>query len=367
MLFRQLFDQDSSTYTYLLADDTTHEAVLIDPVIEQFDRDRTLIEELALKLRYTLETHVHADHVTSAELLRDCFGSKSVVSERAGIVCADWQVKHGDVIRFGQHTLEVRETPGHTRGCISFVHHETPAEAFVCTGDALLIRGCGRTDFQHGDAPTLYRSVHTQLFTLPDHTRVYPAHDYKGRTASTIGEEKRLNPRLGQHKTEREFVEIMGKLKLPYPRKIDAALPANARCGVLQEAPATSPELLTDWAPVQATSLGVPEVTTEFLRERYSAGALLIDVREQDEFRGELGHVPGSQLVPLSTVVKSARQWSKEQPIVLICRSGGRSGKAAAQLVAAGFRRVASLQGGMLKWNAEHLPVARGYIETRQG
>ncbi|MEY4576240.1 MAG: hypothetical protein RL701_943, partial [Pseudomonadota bacterium] len=258
----------------------------------------------------------------------------------------------------------VRETPGHTRGCISFVCAEAQQ---VFTGDALLIRGCGRTDFQHGDAQALYRSVHEQLFTLPDSTQVYPAHDYKGRTVSSIGEEKQLNPRLGQQTTESEFLVIMAKLKLPYPRKIDAALPANARCGVLQEPATPSPQVLSDWAEVLPSSVGVPEVTTDFLRQQHATGAFLVDVREQDEFRGELGHVPGSQLVPLSTVVKTARQWSKDQPIVLICRSGGRSGKAAMQLAAAGFRRVASLQGGMLKWNAEQLPVERGYIETRQG
>jgi glyoxylase-like metal-dependent hydrolase (beta-lactamase superfamily II) len=159
MIFRQLFDPQSSTYTYLLADDLTGEALLIDPVFEQFERDRTLIEELQLHLRYVLDTHVHADHVTSGGLLRDHFGAKTILSERSGVVCCDLQVKHGDRVRFGKHELEVRETPGHTAGCLSYVSQDARC---VFTGDALLIRACGRTDFQQGDPATLYRSVHIE-------------------------------------------------------------------------------------------------------------------------------------------------------------------------------------------------------------
>ncbi|MEY4512609.1 MAG: hypothetical protein RLZZ450_4731 [Pseudomonadota bacterium] len=364
MLFRQLFDQDSSTYSYLLADEVTREAVMIDPVIEQFDRDRTLIEELQLKLVYVMDTHVHADHVTGSGLLREHFGAKSVVSERAGVVCADWQVKQGDRIGFGQHTLEVRETPGHTSGCLSFFCAEA---GLVFTGDALLIRACGRTDFQQGDSHTLYRSVHEQIFALPDATTIYPAHDYKGRTASSVGEERRLNPRLGQNKSVADFAKIMSELKLPYPRKIDASLPANSRCGLLDQPATLAPELLNDWAPIQMSGVGVPELTAQAVERLGSSGALLVDVREQDEYRGELGHLRGSVLVPLSTLQAAARSWPTDRPIVAICRSGGRSGKAALQLAAAGFKRVASLQGGMLEWNAHKGPVERGYIEARQG
>jgi glyoxylase-like metal-dependent hydrolase (beta-lactamase superfamily II)/rhodanese-related sulfurtransferase len=365
MLVRQLFDQDSSTYTYLLADEVSREAVLIDPVIEQFERDRTLIEELQLKLLYVLDTHVHADHVTGSGMLRQHFGAKSVISERAGVVCADLQVKQGDRIHFGQHELEARETPGHTSGCLTFVCHEAH---MVFTGDALLIRACGRTDFQQGDAGTLYRSVHEQILSLPDSTTIYPAHDYKGRSASSVAEERRLNPRLGGQKTVSDFIQIMAELKLPYPRKIDAALPANSRCGIPQAQDATSPELLNDWAPVQLTGVGVPEITGEALELLLQgADVSLVDVREQDEYRGELGHIPGSILVPLSTLGTAAQAWPKQRAVVLICRSGGRSGKAALQLAAAGFKRVASLRGGMLNWHASKLPIERGYIETRQG
>jgi len=364
MLFRQLFDQDSSTYTYLLADEVSREAVLIDPVIEQFERDRTLIEELELKLLYVLDTHVHADHVTGSGMLCQHFGAKSVISERAGIVCADVQIKQGDRIRFGQHELEVRETPGHTSGCVSFVCEQA---RMVFTGDALLIRACGRTDFQQGDASTLYRSVHKQILSLPDNTTIYPAHDYKGRTATSVAEERRLNPRLGGQKSVNDFVQIMDELKLPYPRKIDAALPANSRCGIPQAQDATSPDLLKDWAPIQLTGVGVPEIAAEALLQLQASDVSLVDVREQDEYRGELGHIPGSVLVPLSTLGTAARAWPKDRPVVLICRSGGRSGKATMQLAAAGFKRVASLRGGMVEWNAKKRPIEPGYIETRQG
>src|SRR5688572_8469225 len=227
MLFRQLFDPETSTYTYLLADEESHEAVIIDPVHEQFERDVALIGELDLRLTAVLDTHVHADHVTAQGLLRQRFGAKSVMSERSGAVCADVLVKQGDRVAFGRHELEVRETPGHTSGCLTFVSHE-PRMAF--TGDALLIRGCGRTDFQSGDSRSLYRSVREQVFTLPDDTLIYPAHDYKGRTVTTVAEEKRHNPRLGMSRSLAEFTELMAALNLPYPRKMDASVPANLAC-----------------------------------------------------------------------------------------------------------------------------------------
>jgi sulfur dioxygenase len=230
MLLRQLFDAESSTYTYLLADEETREAVLIDPVREQLDRDLELLAELGLELVHALETHVHADHVTGASLLRACTGARTVVSRDAGAPCADVLVEDGDVIRFGKHTLTVLATPGHTNGCVTYV---TADRAMAFTGDALLIRGCGRTDLQQGDARTLYRSVHGKIFTLPDACTIYPGHDYKGCSSSTVGEEKALNPRLGGGRTEGEFVAIMQSLDLSVPRKIDVAVPANARCGRL--------------------------------------------------------------------------------------------------------------------------------------
>lgn len=366
MLFRQLFDHDSSTYTYLVADAQTREAVIIDPVFEQFDRDRAMIEELELTLRYSLETHVHADHVTATSLLRKRFGARSVISERAGVVCADRLVKHGDAIEFGAQTLTVRETPGHTDGCLTYVS-AVPALAF--TGDALLIRGCGRTDFQHGDAARLYESVHGQILSLREDTLLYPAHDYKGRTVTSVGEEKRHNPRLGSKRSQAEFVKIMGELALPYPRKIDAAVPANVRCGGADAAqPMAAAQLDPSWAPIELSIAGVPELDPAWLVD-HAAGVYLIDVREPDEYRGELGHLPSAELVPLAALPATSHTLPRDRPIVLVCRSGGRSGRAAVDLAQMGFPRVASVRGGMMEWRRRNLPVQYGSAEgtSRQG
>lgn len=356
MLFRQLFDADTSTYTYLLADERTGEAVIIDPVLEQLERDLALIEELGLRLVFAVDTHVHADHVTALGSLRERTGCKTILSERSGTGCADRMVKDGDRIRFGSHELEVLETPGHTAGCLSFV---TGDREKVFTGDALLIRGSGRTDFQQGDSRKLYRSVHEKLFALPDSTLVYPGHDYKGRTVSSIGEEKRLNPRLGGGRSEAEFVELMANLQLPYPKKIDVALPANLACGAPKGLPAIAEALpAPDWAPIETSPGGIPEVAPEWVASHRDR-ARLVDVREKTEYDGELGHVPGSELVPLDTVASAVSGWEREAPIVLICRSGGRSGKAALLMRTMGFSEVASMRGGMEAWNQRRFPVER--------
>lgn len=356
MLFRQLFDQDSSTYTYLLADEGTRKAVVIDPVFEQLERDANLIRELELDLAYALDTHVHADHVTALGLLRQRLGAKTVLSERAGAVCADWLVKQGDRIRFGSHELEVRETPGHTGGCLTYVCH-APRLAF--TGDALLIRGSGRTDFQQGNSRQLFESVRKQIFTLPEDTLVYPAHDYKGRTVSTVGEEKRHNPRLGGGRTLDDFARIMSELKLPHPRKMDLAVPANLRCGGSPSQGKTPAPLDSTWAPIALSPTGVPELLADWLAE-HSGQLRVIDVREPDEFLGELGHIPGSELAPLRTLAAWAAVLPRDRPIVTVCRSGGRSGKAALELRTHGFGHVASLRGGMVEWNSRGLPVQFG-------
>jgi sulfur dioxygenase len=229
MIFRQLFDAETSTYTYLLADEDSREAVLIDSVREQVERDLQILSELGLELRYSLETHVHADHVTGAATLRARTGCRTVVSRRGGAPCADVQVDDGDRLPFGARWLEVRATPGHTDGCVTYVLDDR-SKAF--TGDTLLIRGCGRTDFQQGDARLLWRSVHEKVFTLPDECLLYPGHDYKGRTVTSVGEEKRHNPRLGGARTVEEFVALMEGLGLPPPKRIAEAVPANQNCGV---------------------------------------------------------------------------------------------------------------------------------------
>ncbi|XP_022695102.1 persulfide dioxygenase ETHE1, mitochondrial-like isoform X1 [Varroa jacobsoni] len=228
LLFRQLFDEKSSTYTYLLADKNVNEALLIDPVLEKVDRDLKLVNELGLKLKYVLNTHVHADHVTGSGLLKKRTpGLLSVISLSSG-ASADRHVSEGDEVAISEYLkLQVLATPGHTNGCLSYIDSNMGC---VFTGDALLIRGCGRTDFQEGSPHLLYKSVHSKIFTLPEHYTVYPAHDYKGMTSSSIWEEKCYNPRLT--KTLDEFVEIMNNLNLPYPRQIDTALPLNYACGI---------------------------------------------------------------------------------------------------------------------------------------
>ncbi|KAK9814193.1 hypothetical protein WJX72_001995 [[Myrmecia] bisecta] len=228
LTFRQLFEKESSTYTYLLADNITKEAVLIDPVSETVNRDLALVKELGLTLLFVVNTHCHADHITGTGAIKAQLpGVKSGISKASG-AAADALYEPGDVIRFGSQELLVIPTPGHTSGCVTYYSKTAGGRAF--TGDTLLIRGCGRTDFQEGDAGMLYNSVHQRIFTLPDDTIIYPAHDYKGQTSSTVGEEKRLNPRLT--KTKEEFLTIMANLGLPYPKKIDVAVPANLQCGV---------------------------------------------------------------------------------------------------------------------------------------
>jgi sulfur dioxygenase len=228
MIFQQTQDPDSKTYTYLLADPVSREAVLIDPVLSRVEHDVALIEELGLKLLYTLDTHVHADHVTGAHALRERLGARTVVGAAAGVACADIMVANGDVLKFGSCGVEARATPGHTAGCTTYV---TLDHTRAFTGDALLIGRCGRTDFQEGDAATLYASVHREIFVLPDDCEVFPGHDYSGQTSSTVGRERRENARLGGGRTVEEFVDIMDALDLAYPRHIDAALPANRQCG----------------------------------------------------------------------------------------------------------------------------------------
>ena len=226
MLFRQLFDQETGTYTYLIADPITKEAVLVDPVLEQVERDLKLLRELGLTLRFCLETHIHADHITGTGKLRELTGCEGIVPENAHAACANRFVKHEEVLQVGEVKIHAIATSGHTDSHMSFFVDGT----HLLTGDALLIRGCGRTDFQSGDAGTLYDHVTQRLFTLPDATLVYPGHDYRGNLVSTIGEEKQWNPRfVGRDRAQ--FIEFMSNLNLPDPKKIAEAVPANERCG----------------------------------------------------------------------------------------------------------------------------------------
>jgi glyoxylase-like metal-dependent hydrolase (beta-lactamase superfamily II) len=226
MLFRQLFDQQTWTYTYLIADSDTKEAVLVDPVLEQVERDYQLIQELGLTLKYCLETHIHADHITGTGKLRELTGCHGVAPEQAQVNCADQKIKDGEVLTIGKVVIKAIATPGHTDCHFAYLVNGT----HLLTGDALFIRGCGRTDFQSGDAGTLYDSITQRLFTLNDDTLVYPGHDYRGHSVSTIGEEKQFNPRLAG-KERHTFVNIMENLNLPDPAKIMEAIPANQQCG----------------------------------------------------------------------------------------------------------------------------------------
>jgi glyoxylase-like metal-dependent hydrolase (beta-lactamase superfamily II) len=228
MIFRQLFDRTSCTYTYLLGCERTAKAVLIDPVIELVDRDLELIGELGLTLAASVDTHVHADHVTAASMLEDRTGCEVVYPASAELEVRCRTLAHDAVLEVGDVRLRCLHTPGHTAGSACYLQEEAGR---VFTGDTLLIRGCGRTDFQGGSARTLYRSIHGHLFRLPDTTQVWPGHDYKGRTVSTIGEEKAHNPRLKTGIDEDAFVTIMENLGLAYPKMIDVAVPANRRLG----------------------------------------------------------------------------------------------------------------------------------------
>ncbi len=230
MFFKQFFEQESSTYTYMLGCEETREAVLIDPVASDIEIYAKELEKHQFTLIYTLDTHVHADHITAANLLRERFHCKSVLHRNSDVSCGDILITDGYTLKLGKLSIEARYTPGHTNACTSYL-----VGNMVFTGDALLIDGCGRTDFQQGNAGTLYDSIHKQLFSLPDDTIVYPGHDYKGRLSSTIGNERLNNSRLGQNRSREDFIKLMNNLNLPYPKQIDKALPANQACGSISQ------------------------------------------------------------------------------------------------------------------------------------
>ena len=359
MIFRQLFDPQSSTYTYLLADSATREALLIDTVFEQVRRDGALVQELGLTLVATLETHVHADHVTGAWLHKRRFGSRILLARAGGAEGADGLLEDGDRVPFGRRHLEVRATPGHTSGCLSFVLDDA---SMAFTGDALLIRGCGRTDFQQGDAHRLFRSVRERIFSLPPGCLLYPGHDYRGITCSSVAEERRFNPRLADAIGEEDFVGYMTHLGLPHPKQMAVAVPANLRCGRPENeeaARAGADPAGMDWAPLAYTFAGIWELQPEWLAE--NAGRVqLVDVREPEEFDGALGHIAGAKLIPLGAIATRLGELDKAQPTVAVCRSGARSAQATVLLRNAGFAKVANLAGGMLRWRALRLPAEGG-------
>ena len=343
----QLFDPDSSTYTYVLFDVASREALIIDPVDQQLDRDLGVLRDYGLKLVWALETHAHADHITSAGKLAELAGAKTAVPAGCGITTASHQLRDGDVLTFGHHSLRALATPGHTAGSMSYVwsvdggHH-------VFTGDTLLINGCGRTDFQSGSARDLYRSLTEVLFALPDDTVVWPGHDYQGRTHSTIGQEKAGNARVAG-KTLEEFVALMDSLNLPPPRRIDEAVPANLTSGLRHDVDGA---LLQRPRPAAGYAGDVsPPLAWQWVQ---AGEAVLVDVRTDAE-REWVGYVPGA--VPAAwkqwpgmamnpgfdaAVQQAAAQGHK---LVMLCRSGVRSIAAAKRATELGLEAYNILEG----------------------
>jgi sulfur dioxygenase len=354
LIFRQLFDAASSTYTYLLGDPRTRAAVLIDTVFEQHARDHALLGELELTLVAVLDTHCHADHVTGAWLMQQASGCRIGISRRyqPPIDGADLRLDHGDRIAFGRRYLEVRATPGHTDGCVTLVLDDA---SMAFTGDALLIRGTGRCDFQNGSASDLYRSITSQIFTLPDDCLLFPGHDYSGRTMSSVREEKAHNPRVGGGADERDFVGLMENLNLPHPKQIDVAVPANRRSGQPTDGKVPRP---ADWGPVRRTYAGLLEIEPEWVAEHLDSVHVL-DVRQPHEMQESLGHIGGAQLIPLNELTARLAEVPRDKPVVAVCHAGMRSGQATVILRSGGLTTCANLRGGMLLWSQLGLPTQR--------
>lgn len=342
LIFRQLFDKESSTYTYLIADPATQKAALIDTVSELVARDLKLVRELGLDLIYVIDTHVHADHVTGAGEIRRQTSAKSIVSCTSQVACADIFLRDGQELDLGQLKIKVIATPGHTDTCMSFY-----VEGCLFTGDAILVRGSGRTDFQNGSAEQLFESVRGKLFRLPNETKIFPAHDYKGFSMSTIGEEKAYNENLAEHISKEQFCDIMKNKKLAVPKQIQTAVPANLACG----------RRLNDKVAPRAHN-GVREILPAQVASLI--GVILVDVREETEFNSELGHIKGALLHPLGPRLTEFLNGSdREQEVLFICRSGARAELAVLQSQALGFSSTALMVGGMQRWQSESLPIER--------
>jgi glyoxylase-like metal-dependent hydrolase (beta-lactamase superfamily II)/rhodanese-related sulfurtransferase len=344
MIFRQLVDHETKTYSYLLGDERRREAVIIDPVLGQSDRDLSIIDELGLKLITVLETGLHGDHLSGAGELKAKTGCDVAVPELSNIADADRILKHGDAVRFGLHALEARTTPGRTNTNMIFVSADLD-RAFV--GATLLIRNIARLDHPGSDPALLYKSIRDEIFSLPCHTKLYPGRDTSGRTVTTVQEEIRHNPFVGKNNDESSFIGLIKARALPPRDSVEANL--NANMGCLETATGA---LAINWAPISRTVTGVPEVTVEWVNT--TAGQFrIIDVRGDNEFNDLLGHIDSAELVPLGTLDTAAVAWNKDERLIVVCRSGGRSGRAAALLENSGFRNVASMAGGMLEWKRE--------------
>ncbi|NOT12286.1 MAG: MBL fold metallo-hydrolase [Methylococcaceae bacterium] len=375
MLFKQLFDQETWTYTYLIADPVNKEAMLIDPVNTHIDSYLSMLADMGLKLIYTLETHVHADHITASGLLRQKLGAQTGVSALCGAETADFQIQDGDVFSFtNDEQIKVIATPGHTKGSISFLWRDR-----VFTGDSLFIGGCGRTDFQGGDAGAQYDSITQRLFTLPDDTLVYPGHDYQQRWVSNVMQERTTNPRLAG-KSREQFIEIMNNLNLPKPKLIDEAVPANRFCGLeenqrqdaIAQRETVRESTKTGDAPivncggdmpktggmsvqdmVAAAKQHITEINVAKARQLIAEGNLtVIDTREENEYTA--GHLDQAVLLPRGVlefkIGNMPELANKSKAVLIYCRTGGRSAMAAQTMKTLGYTNVLSMAGGYEAW-----------------
>jgi glyoxylase-like metal-dependent hydrolase (beta-lactamase superfamily II)/rhodanese-related sulfurtransferase len=343
MIFRQLFDSVSGTYSYLIASRRGGEALIIDPVLEKVDRYLQLVKELDLKLVKAVDTHIHADHITGLGALRDRTQCITVMGENAKVDVVSMRVTEGDTLTIEGVAMDVLYTPGHTDDSYSFLMRDR-----VFTGDTLLIRGTGRTDFQNGSARAQYESLFGKILRLPEETLVYPAHDYKGDTVSTIGEEKRFNPRL-QVQSVDEYVDLMSKLNLPNPKMMDVAVPANMRVGLAQDEIARKGWSVT---PTQAVKLiGQQDVA-------------LVDLRERSE-REKHGMIPGSLHAPYPDLQENIRKGgmlhelatSTSKRIVFYCAFGERSAMAVQAAQDAGIASACHIHGGLDAWRKASGPL----------
>ena len=345
MIFRQLFDSTSGTYTYLLASRRGGEALIVDPVLEKVERYIQLVNELDLRLVKAADTHLHADHITGLGALRDRTHCITVMGERSKADVVSMRLAEGDKLTVEGLVLDVIYTPGHTDDSYSFLMRDR-----IFTGDTLLIRGTGRTDFQNGDPRAQYDSIFNKLLRLPDETLVYPAHDYKGEMVSTIGEEKAFNPRL-QVKSIDEYIELMNSLDLPNPKMMDVAVPANMRVGLAQEEIARRGWAVT--AKDAIALIGRPDVA-------------LVDLREKSE-RQKHGVIPGSLHAPYPDLAANVRPSgmlhalaaATGQRILFYCAFGERSAMAVQAAQDAGLSSACHIQGGLDAWKKAEGPLAR--------
>jgi glyoxylase-like metal-dependent hydrolase (beta-lactamase superfamily II)/rhodanese-related sulfurtransferase len=368
MLFKQLFDEATWTYTYLLADMDSKEAVFIDPVNTHVDDYLALLETHGLALKYSLETHVHADHITASGLLRKHTGAKTAVGKACGAETADLQLIGNETLSFGSEQIQVISTPGHTAGSTSFLWRGR-----VFSGDSLFIDGCGRTDFQAGNPGDQYDSITGKLFTLPGETLVYPGHDYNGRYVSSIEQERTRNPRLVD-KTREEFIEIMDNLNLPAPRLVDESVPANLLCGLTDEdwqeasiprtdqattnhdgitATCAATVSMTGQQLVAAAKADIKEIDVNNAKQKIAAGTIVVlDVREPNEY--DAGALPNAINLPrglLEFKIGTVEQLAdKNAEVLLYCRTGGRSAMATQTMQHLGYPNVLSMAGGYEAW-----------------